>query len=80
MTADLHAESVVIDAVCPLAASDPRYLDWYRQGGVTALGPTAGGTESARAALDGLAGWHRLLRERDDLLLVRSASEGCVTD
>ena len=59
----LHAESIVIDAVCPLG-TDPAYIDWYREGGVTAYAPSVGGTESARATLNTLALWHRLLGQR----------------
>ena len=69
--AELHAESIVIDAVCPLAMDKPDSLSWYREGGVTALAPTIGSTDSARACFDRLAMWHRMLRERDDLRLVR---------
>lgn len=65
-----HSDSIVIDAVCPLVSDDPQYLDWYRQGGVTALAPTIGSTENARSTLNRLAKWHRWLREREDLLLV----------
>jgi membrane dipeptidase len=72
---DLHAESIVIDAVCPLVTDDPIYIDWYRQGGVTVIAPTVGSTDSARAALNRLAAWHRLLRQRDDLLLVREVRD-----
>lgn len=75
MEPDLHAGSIVIDAVCPLAAADPKYLDWYREGGVTVIGPTAGGTESARTALDALATWQRMFREREDVVLVRTAAD-----
>lgn len=71
----LHQDSVVIDAVCPLAQDHAKYLDWYREGGVTTLAPTVGSTESARATLDAIAIWHRLLREREDLLLVTRAAD-----
>lgn len=78
MTSDhasiLHSNSIVIDAVCPLL-TDPKYLDWYREGGVTAVAPTVGSTGDARTTLSRLAPWHRLLRERDDLLLVRYARD-----
>jgi membrane dipeptidase len=69
----LQAESIVIDGVCPLIADDPAFIEWYQQGGVTALAPTVGGTESARTTLDRLARWQRLLAERADLMLVRQA-------
>jgi membrane dipeptidase len=71
----LHAESIVIDAVCPLVMDDPRYLEWYREGGVTALAPTVGGWENARITLSRIAAWHRVLREREDLQLVRTAAQ-----
>ena len=72
----LHAESIVIDAVCPLVKYDPQYLDWYREGGVTVVAPSLTvGTQNAREAMDALAMWHRLFRERSDLLLVRQASD-----
>lgn len=70
----LHSESVVIDAACPLA-DRVEYLEWYREGGVTALAPAVGGTEDARAALGCIATWHRLLRERDDLMLIHKAAD-----
>ena len=72
---ELHADSIVIDAACPLVQDDPVYLDWYREGGVTALAPTVGSTDGARVTLNRLAAWHRLLREREDLLLVKSAHD-----
>lgn len=75
MPSDLHTESIVIDAVCPLVMDDPRYLDWYREGGAAAIAPTVGGWESARKTLDRVAAWQRILRERDDVLLVRRASD-----
>ena len=70
----LHSESIVIDAVCPLT-DRVEYLEWYRGGGVTALGPTVGSTEGARTSLECIAGWHRLLRERDDLMLIHRAAD-----
>lgn len=72
---ELHQDSIVIDAVCPLADYNPRYLEWYREGGVTALAPTVGSIESTRVTLDNIGTWHRYLRERDDLLLVTQASD-----
>jgi membrane dipeptidase len=73
--ARVHAESIVIDAVCPLVMDLPQYLDWYRQGGVTALAPTIGSTENAHRTMKRLASWHRLLHERSDLVLVRQAQD-----
>jgi membrane dipeptidase len=74
VAATLHADSIVIDAVCPLG-TDPAYIDWYREGGVTAYAPSVGGTENARTTLNMLARWHRLLGQREDLLLVRRARD-----
>ena len=71
----VHADSIVIDAVCPLAKEDPRYVEWYREGGVTVIAPTIASVDSARTTLDRLAAWHRRLRENEDLLLVRSARD-----
>lgn len=71
----IHAESIVIDAVCPLVMHDAQYVQWYREGGVTAIGPTIATVDNAMATVTRLAMWHRLLRERDDLLLVRQASD-----
>jgi membrane dipeptidase len=71
---NLHAESIIIDAVCPLV-TDPRYLDWYREGGVTVLAPTVASTENARTALNRFAAWQRLLSERGDLMPVRCAKD-----
>lgn len=71
----LHGDSVIIDAVCPLVMDDPSYLEWYREGGVTALAPTVGGWENAHTTLSRIAAWHRVLREREDLLLVQTAAQ-----
>jgi membrane dipeptidase len=74
-SSELHAKSIVIDAVCPLVMDHPEYLDWYKEGGVTVLAPTIGSTESARAMLNRLAFWHAMFNQRDDLLLVRQARD-----
>jgi len=73
--AALHADSIVIDAVCPLVMDEARHIDLYREGGLTAIAPTVGGFESARRTLDRVAAWHRLFRERDNLLLVRQSRD-----
>jgi membrane dipeptidase len=71
----LHAESLVVDAVCPLAQGNGRFLDWYREGGVKVLAPTVGSTETPKAVFNELGTWHRLLRERGDLQLVSTSAE-----
>jgi membrane dipeptidase len=70
----LHKEAVVIDATCPLLA-EPAHLELYRKGGCTAVAPTVGGFADAQATLRALGGWARLVRSRDDLVLVRSAAD-----
>jgi membrane dipeptidase len=72
--AELHKRSIVIDAVCPLAGPGSKYLDWYRSGGVTALAPSIE-TDDVSKTLDELGMWHRLFRERDDLIWVRRAAD-----
>ncbi len=70
--AALHAQSIVIDSTCPLLNdASPEYIELYRQGGVTALG--AGALASASNTLRNFGRWHRLARERDDLLIVHRA-------
>lgn len=73
-TDKVHSESIVIDAVCPLACRI-EYLNWYREGGVTALAPSVASTEDARTTLGIIATWHRLLRQRNDLLLVHKTAD-----
>jgi membrane dipeptidase len=70
----VHREAVVIDAVCPLL-HEPRHLDLYRQGGCTVVAPTIGGSEGAAVTLRTLGLWMGLIRERDDLMLIKSAAD-----
>ena len=71
----IHADSIVIDAVCPLLA-EPKYIEWYRCGGATVVAPTvAAGPDGVRVTLDRLAQWARLFATRSDLLLVRKAED-----
>ncbi len=46
-TKRVHGEAVVIDATCPLLR-EPEYIDWYIQGGCTAVAPTVGGAAALR--------------------------------
>jgi membrane dipeptidase len=81
----LHRDAIVIDATCPLA-KEPRYLDWWREGGATAIAPTVTGMDgNARSGFTDLGRWLRYERERDDTLIVRCAEdvhrakrEGCL--
>ncbi|WP_339948388.1 dipeptidase [uncultured Albimonas sp.] len=70
----LHDDAILIDAVCPLL-SDPALIADYQKGGVTAAAPTVGIMDPAPVALRNIGMWHRLIRERDDLVLVRSAAD-----
>jgi membrane dipeptidase len=69
----LHRESIVIDAVCPLLR-DRQYLDWYIQGGATAVGPSVSGQSSAET-LRILGDWLRFIRENDRCTLVKRAAD-----
>jgi len=81
----VHKELVVIDGCTNLTGldKDPRYLDWYKQGGATAIVLTVSSavmtaTSNVRHkddTLDHLGYINRLLQTRDDLVLVRSASD-----
>ena len=71
----LHASSVVIDAVCPLLREAPKHIDLYQKGGVDVIAPTVGGFEKADIALGHIGRWMRLLRERGDLVQIRSAAD-----
>lgn len=71
----LHRDAIIVDATCPLARSRP-HLDWWREGGATAIAPTVTGmTGNAHSGLKLIGGWHRYVRERDDTILVRRAAD-----
>ncbi|MBN9262034.1 MAG: hypothetical protein BGN89_12770 [Alphaproteobacteria bacterium 64-6] len=71
----LHREAIIIDATCPLARSH-QYIDWWREGGATAIAPTITGMSgNAQSGLREIGGWHRYVRERDDALIVRTAAD-----
>ncbi len=73
--AELHASAIVIDVTCPLA-KDPKYVDWWREGGATAIAPTITGMAgNARSGFAMIGGWHKYVRERDDTLLVLQAAD-----
>src|SRR5512134_286704 len=81
----VHKELLVIDGCTNLTGldKDPQYIDWYKEGGATAIVLTVSSavmtaTSNVRHkddTLDGLGFIARLLQTRDDLLLVRSASD-----
>ncbi len=73
--AELHADAIVIDTTCPLARIH-KYLDWYREGGATAIAPTiTGASGNARSGFAMIGGWHRYVRERNDALIVHQAED-----
>ena len=73
--ADLHKDAIVIDATCPLARIH-KYVEWYREGGATAIAPTiTGAAGSARTGFTQIGGWHRYAREHDDTIIVRQAAD-----
>lgn len=70
----LHEAAIIIDAVCPLLDDQSLIAD-YQAGGLTAIAPTVGYWHGADVALRTVGSWHKLLREREDLVLVRSAAD-----
>jgi len=72
--ARLHRTAIVIDGTCPLLRRK-EFVDWYREGGVTACAPTVGSTASAEDTLRNLGSWHRLIASRKDLALVEEAKQ-----
>jgi membrane dipeptidase len=71
---EVHAEAIVIDAVCPLA-QDARYLDWYRQGGVTLTVPSVGGVDPAAVTMRSIARWKRIIAADPTLTPVHSVAD-----
>lgn len=70
----LHREAIVIDAVCPLLM-EKEYIDWYIEGGATAVAPTVASGENAGEALRAVGAWLQYIRARPDLLLVKKAAD-----
>ena len=82
---EVHKDLIVIDGTtnCTGLDKDVKYLDWYKQGGATAVVMTISSANMVATSnvrhkddtLDGLGFIHKLLQTRDDLILVRSASD-----
>jgi membrane dipeptidase len=73
--AQLHREAIIIDATCPLARR-VEHIDWWREGGATAIAPTVTGMRgNARSGFAMVGAWQRYVRERDDTMLVLTASD-----
>ena len=81
----VHKDMLIIDGTTNLTGLDKNvdYLDWYKEGGATCVVMTISAANMIAASnvrhkddtLDGLGFIHRLLQTRDDLVLVRSASD-----
>jgi membrane dipeptidase len=72
---ELHKDAIIIDATCPLAQLT-QHIDWWRQGGATAIAPTINGMSgNARNGFATIGGWRRYVREHDDALLVLKAAD-----
>lgn len=82
---EVHKDLIVIDGTTNLTGydKDVKYLDWYKQGGATAVVMTISAANMVAASnvrhkddtLDLLGFIHKLLQTRDDIVLVRSASD-----
>jgi len=75
IAADLHKDAIVIDATCPLARLTG-FIDWWREGGATAIAPTVTGMAgNASTGFGQIGAWRRYVRERDDTILVLTAAD-----
>ena len=82
---EVHKDLIVIDGTSNLTGydKDVKYIDWYKQGGATAVVMTISAANMVAASnvrhkddtLDLLGFIHKLLQTRDDIVLVRSASD-----
>ena len=70
----IHREAILIDDVCPLIQTR-RYLDWYQEGGFTAVAPTVAIYENAWQTVKELGAWHDHVRRNPDLVIVRHAAD-----
>lgn len=81
----VHKDLIIIDGCTNLIGldKDPQYIDWYKEGGATAIVLTISSANMVATSnvrhkdetLDGLGFIARLLQTRDDLLLIRSAAD-----
>jgi len=74
--ARIYDEAIVIDMTCPLLR-EARYVDWCREGRMTAVAPTITGMSgNASTGFSLVGGWLRYERERShDTLIVREAAD-----
>ena len=71
----LHRDAIVIDAVCPLVKQPGAFVDWYVEGGCTAIAPTVAAWEDATFAIRNIGAWLDFIARRDDLRLIRFAAD-----
>ena len=73
--ARIYYEAIVIDLTCPLLLNQS-YVDWCREGRLTAVAPTLTGMSGGATHGFGLAGgWLRYAAERDDTIIVRQTAD-----
>jgi membrane dipeptidase len=70
----VHESAIVIDATCPLAQRT-EFLDWWIEGGTTALAPTVASREGTAEALRRVAFWRDLTARDERLRLVTRAAD-----
>jgi membrane dipeptidase len=71
----LHDDAIVIDGTVPITHGGMQYLDWYKEGGCTAVAPTVGSWFDASFTIRYLAKFLRHVNARDDLVLVKAAAD-----
>mgnify|MGYP000601078194 CR=1 FL=1 len=81
----VHKDLIVIDSCTNLIGldKDPQYIDWYKQGGNTAIaisvsfGPMSAvsSVSDKMQTLDQMGFMHKLFHKRDDLILVRTTAD-----
>jgi len=71
---EVHKQAIIIDATAPLL-QQRRYVDLYIEGGVTCVAPTVGGKEFSGPTLKHIGQWLRFIKNRPDLILVRTAAD-----
>lgn len=71
----VHDEAIFIDAVSPLANSNPELLNWWIEGGTTAVAPTVGGSDASGPTVANLGRWNRIIENDPRLRLITKGSD-----
>lgn len=74
----VHKEMIVIDGAVPMigGARQPEHLNWFREGGATAISVTVGGANMEDSVATMLIGWMaEQIQTRPELMLVRTADD-----